>query len=243
MSRKGFTLIELLVVVAIIAILAAMLLPALRTAREQAKSAKCLSNLRQIMEATYRYVDDHDGSLPASNGWDPNVDTNNFGYFGQLRAYLPGNQFLIFYCPFWPWDMTGQPSPYCSNGGFNVNHANYGYVTYDAFAWAIHKDGVTADTIMAESLTPPYYVQQAKLANLRKPSLTMAFACSGSDLIPPCAAMIDYQGQPSTALTDWNAQAGSCTGFVHNKHRNFGFLDGHVESLTRAQAANVALDY
>jgi prepilin-type N-terminal cleavage/methylation domain-containing protein len=57
-GTRGFTLIELLVVVALIALLMSILLPSLGQAREQAKRAKCLANLRSIGQALFAYAND-----------------------------------------------------------------------------------------------------------------------------------------------------------------------------------------
>jgi prepilin-type N-terminal cleavage/methylation domain-containing protein len=62
----AFTLLELLVVIAVISILAALLLPVLGGAKEQAKNAGCLSNLRQIGIAIQLYAHDNEDELVAA---------------------------------------------------------------------------------------------------------------------------------------------------------------------------------
>jgi len=77
---RGFTLIELLVVVAIIAVLIAMLLPALHTAREQAKTVVCQSQLRQLGIEFQFYADayqDYVASYALSKNSTPRLQWND----------------------------------------------------------------------------------------------------------------------------------------------------------------------
>jgi prepilin-type N-terminal cleavage/methylation domain-containing protein/prepilin-type processing-associated H-X9-DG protein len=62
--RRGFTLIELLVVIAIIGILAAMVFPVFARARESARKAVCLSNVKNIALAVQMYLADNNDTLP-----------------------------------------------------------------------------------------------------------------------------------------------------------------------------------
>lgn len=62
--RPGFSLIELLVVIGVITLLVGLLLPTLERARQAAKRAGCLSNLRQLGIGLQAYRADYDDELP-----------------------------------------------------------------------------------------------------------------------------------------------------------------------------------
>ena len=87
-KRRAFTLIELLVVIAVIAGLIAIMIPALSRAREQARRAVCLSNLRQLTTAWIAYTDQHDGKLVSGRAFQNAAHGNR-----KLKGWL-GRAFL-----------------------------------------------------------------------------------------------------------------------------------------------------
>jgi len=89
-SRRGFTLIELLVVIAIIGILAAMIFPVFAQARESARKAVCLSNVKNLALAMQMYLNDNTDTLPPHK------------MSAEVEEYLsgvPGNGSQAWACP------------------------------------------------------------------------------------------------------------------------------------------------
>ncbi|WP_422924400.1 DUF1559 domain-containing protein [Singulisphaera sp. PoT] len=85
--RRGFTLIELLVVISIIAVLIALLLPAVQSAREAARRAQCVNNLKQFGIALHNY---HDvvGAFPSSF-WRNSKGANGVERHSWMTMLLP----------------------------------------------------------------------------------------------------------------------------------------------------------
>jgi prepilin-type N-terminal cleavage/methylation domain-containing protein/prepilin-type processing-associated H-X9-DG protein len=112
--RHGFTLIELLVVIAIIAVLISLLLPAVQSAREAARRAQCLNNLKQIALAMHNY---HQaiGSFPMGNSVNYVATSASSGYettwgtwscFAMMLPFL--EQQTVFNASNFNWDPWWQ---------------------------------------------------------------------------------------------------------------------------------------
>jgi prepilin-type N-terminal cleavage/methylation domain-containing protein/prepilin-type processing-associated H-X9-DG protein len=221
--RKGFTLIELLVVIAIIAILAAILFPVFARAREKARQASCLSNVKQISLGILMYTQDYDEKLPGVYigypgtiyYWHTNVDP--YIKTGTVtNATAKGG---IWTCPSYPgpYKPTFLPEKWPTTWASNA--LSYGY----SYQYLTLPLGTSQNT----SSGGP------NLADVEKPAETVMIGDSGPSL--------------GSALTWWSATQYCITyGDVdymllgnrrhvvylrHNGRANVGFVDGHAKAV------------
>ena len=135
--------------IAIIAILAAMLLPVLNQARDKAKQAKCISNLKQCVTGALMYAGDYKDMLPAATFQSVGATwTKRLGQLGYLpvgEAGRPG----IFVCPaFAPFSYKNQDETYgyWTGGCARPNHdaVDWSLLGKDTY-YGVHEKGSADD--------------------------------------------------------------------------------------------------
>jgi prepilin-type N-terminal cleavage/methylation domain-containing protein/prepilin-type processing-associated H-X9-DG protein len=233
---SGFTLIELLVVISIIALLAAILFPVFSRARESARRASCLSNLKQMGTAMLMYVQDYDEtypqtispvptSVPASKYPDGAIWTQiTYGgstynaIFWQQMLYPYHHNMQMFWClsssiSYQPYFPTSKRVP--GNGHYGANSL----------------------------LMPTDYVSAVKLSSVQSAATTYAFmdygtysasyyrsfASSGSVYYLP--GMGQAGGSCSSISASLTKNIDDCENGRHFGGVNVAFADGHAKWL------------
>ena len=224
---RSFTLIELLVVIAIIAILAGMLLPALGKARDRARGATCMNNLKNFGVWFMLYADDNNGLLPHSRTASKyNADSNRWPFKiapyvsdGPISTYneIVVHAFNKIKCP--------AISDTNSNGGF-IYHYGVNYATA-AYKWA-NGHGTCGDWDDKGVSRP--------IASIEDPSGTMNVMECMNEYAHPGLVLLSGPYSNKYKYID-NRHGGRCP---------VGMVDGHVQmhqfkTVTPAAGTDAAL--
>lgn len=218
LRNRAFTLIELLVVIAIIAILASMLLPALAKAKARAKTARCLSNEKQIALGYLMYAGDNSDCLPVAGLVYPG-GVSPVEWFMEISRYVAREVSsasrlsatnTVVACPSARIDgVLATTDPFVgAYGGYGHNWAYLGYI--GSSVWGAAYD-------------------RQKLNSVDKPSET-AMNGDGLDPIPGASLGLyafGYLYPPS------KPPASIPTPFArHGKGGNYAWADGHVSTTS-----------
>ncbi len=215
-SARGFTLIELLVVIAIIAILAAILFPVFARAREKARQASCMSNLKQVSLSMLQYVQDWDETMPrffiASDGYAGYWTAKIMPYIKSLNVlYCPtfgNNQDLFYAANTW--------APYGSNWTVtDVNGRGPYWPTYGtAYGMNCGAHGSALAAFVEPAATPMLADCYDHIGNTWYGSFSIYY---------PGEA---YMGTSGTGID-----------YRHTLGANYAFMDGHVKWFYQGREA------
>jgi prepilin-type N-terminal cleavage/methylation domain-containing protein/prepilin-type processing-associated H-X9-DG protein len=204
-SKRAFTLIELLVVIAIISILAAIIFPVFAAAREAARKASCMSNLRQLGKAVAMYAQDDGEVLPNSGS-----DGRRGDLTTSLDPYIKSRWGRgIWRCPSHAEDLEffGWTSSY----GYNWQYLFAPGPDYPHSGFNGFKNSGLA------------------LASLARPADTLMFMDQTAQ--PGNAQLWTYIERPGDTTNSAVLKGIGRPQFRHSEQANVLFCDGHVKTV------------
>ena len=217
--QHGFTLIEILVVLAIIGLLAGLLFPVFSSARENARTTSCASNLKQIGQAMTLYLQNNGQRYPLF------TQPPGCTWVDSIYPYIKSTQ--VFSCPS---AQYGEYTPGCALSEFfdeNSPLAEYGRNgSYDLVAPFISVKTVKEDGATLTSYKMP--VKSFAASRYRFPSSTI-LVLDGSDVFYAFHsryAVINPGIDPISSVEDLK-EGGVLP--IHNDGVNLLYVDGHVK--------------
>ncbi|MBO4619243.1 MAG: prepilin-type N-terminal cleavage/methylation domain-containing protein [Victivallales bacterium] len=254
--KKTFTLIELLVVIAIIAILASMLLPALSKAREKAKGVKCMSNQKQCLLGLLIYADEFGGYIQSTHGYqapdgnacwfwkaiygEGNIYNGNKGWFNENNRTLYPGAVCMKYIPNHMFDCPSHKN-WNNGGAAQTNYYNEAgcYALPSRWANMGNWDGNAAGQVAfhwPERSVKSFGFEFLRLGNAPVPPSKVFTVCDSA-----WDATRNNKKGAGAYCVDFttNNQGNGFIEAAHSGKGNVGFWDGHVESLTPIQLAQV----
>ncbi len=238
LRRPAFTLIEVLVVVAVLGVLVAILLPSLNRARQSARRTMCLNNIKSLETAHWLYMTSNDGFLIGVGLMHGVADDKpQVAWLNRLQRYYKDR--LVARSPaddspHWPAEQGGQGVPVDGKRGYPFRQTSYGINNF----LDIEKNpdltgrGVTWPRI--EKIRNPsaivHFVYMVEECDPDNPYYRAGECLAGSDH-PHVEEWADVSDSPTKAATHLEVQAHGGPKWSGKSVSNYGFLDGHAETL------------